>query len=100
MKTTLEFFTKTIATPDTAEALTTSRIFAKSVTIQALPSNTVDIMLGDSNLQFSTANGSPQLVPYQTEHYENVYLDQIYLDVDTGGAGQGVSVAYQVHKLL
>jgi len=88
---------KTVAAPATAEQLTTEHKFVEWVIVQALESNTDNIILGDSSAVTTTERGTA-LAPLNSITLEGLYLDEIYLDAVV--AGEGVSFTYKEKRKL
>lgn len=83
---------KTVTTKGTPEALSADHTFVKYVIVQALEANTGNVLVGDSNVDYTTDQGT-QLAPLNSMTLEGVYLDEVYVDVDVDG--EGVSITYE-----
>jgi hypothetical protein len=79
---------KTVTAAATAEALSTSNSRIISVVIQALPSNTNEVVVGDSSVvaAVGTRKGLA-LNPGESLVLNIDQLSDVYLDVETNGEG-------------
>ena len=68
------------------------KIFCKGVLIQAFEANTGNVVTGDANIDLTTGQGAI-LTPLNSETYEGVCLDDLYLDAAVND--EGVSVKYE-----
>lgn len=87
----------TIAVPGTQAALSTTRVFCNWLVIQALSTNTDDIIIGGTNADLAT-NLGVRLAARNTVTLDNVYLSEVFLDVAVGG--QGVQYTYQEKRKI
>ena len=83
---------KTITTKGTPEALVADYLFVKMAVVQALEDNTGNILLGDSNIDYTTGQGA-ELAPTNSVTLEGVNLADWYADVDVDG--EGLSITYE-----
>lgn len=89
---------KTVATSGTQEALSASKIYCKQLIIQALLANTGLIAVGDANVDYATQRCASILAAGNTITLTDVYLNDVYVDVQTNG--EGVSFTYQTPASL
>lgn len=88
---------KTVAVPGTPEQLSTDRIFAEHLVIQALRDNTDWITIGDQDVDEASDRGI-SLSAANTMDLYNVYLDEVYIDVAV--ASEGVSYFLQANRSI
>lgn len=97
MKTTTNSSKVTVTTAGSAAPLSPDHVFVESLTIEALPANAGDVVVGDSGVLYANGNGT-FLTAYQSETYKKVFLDEIF--IDSANNGDGVSIVYQTRKSI
>ncbi len=89
---------KTVTTAGTAEALSASHTFARQVIIQALAGNTDVMLVGHADTVTVAAEDGIIIPQLNSITLENVFLDEVFIDVSVDG--EGCSYVYTDQRSL
>lgn len=89
---------KAITASGTAEALSATHIFARELVLQALETNTAQMIIGHADTVTHAAKDGVIITALNVLSLKDVFLDEVFLDAET--SGEGVSFMYSQQRSL